>query len=362
MISAIYFDSHKGTLHPVELAVSDAAIKVLGSDLGKSYDTRATRLGEPFDGAPCVLDFADGSRCEVHDAEAKGALLAALQFKKSFVMRWQDRWLGALAAIVVMLAALFSAWHWGIPWAAERVATYIPIEWEQRLGDEALKGLDKQMFEPTKLNQEDQSQAQAVFQKIRPDATRMPLRLVFRRSDLAGPNAFALPNGTIVVTDAMMYLLAQDDELKGESAERLAGVLAHEIGHVQARHSLKNIVGSSMVGVLSWALFGDFSTVAAGAPALLLRLEYSRAMETEADDYAAGLLRQRNIEPARLAELFELLASDHKRKSGVNLPAWMRPVTDYLSTHPANEERTARLRGKVQARSSSRPAPNSGSD
>ncbi len=349
MISAIYFDSLQGTLHPVELGVTSAAITVSGSNIAKSYDTRSARLGEPFDNAPCVLDFTDGSRCEVHDATAKSALLGALQFKKSLVLRWQDRWLGALAAIIVMLAALLSAWHWGIPWAAERVAAHIPLEWEQRLGDEALKGLDKEMFEPTKLNQQDQLQAQAVFQKILPDATRMPLRLVFRRSLLAGPNAFALPNGTIVVTDAMMFLIAGEDELKGESGERLAGVLAHEIGHVQGRHGLKNIIGSSMAGVLSWALFGDFSAVAAGAPALLVQLEYSRAMETEADDYAAGLLRQRNIEPARLAELFDLLASDYKRKAGVEMPGWLRQITDYLSTHPATAERMARLRRNAQA-------------
>ena len=350
MISAIYFDSLRGTLHPVELGVSPTAITVSGPDLAKRYDRRSTRLGEPFISAPCVLDFADGSRCEVHDAAAKTALLAAMQFKKSLVMRWQDRWLGALAAVVVMLAALLSAWHWGIPWAADRVASYIPLEWEQRLGDEALKGLDMEMFEPSKLNPQDQAQAQAVFQKILPSTTRMPLRLVFRRATLAGPNAFALPNGTIVVTDAMMFLVTEeDDALKAEGAERFAGVLAHEIGHVQGRHGLKSIVGSSIVGALSWTLFGDFSAVVAGAPALLLRLEYSRAMETEADDFAAGLLRQRNIAPARLAELFDLLAKDYKRKAGTDMPAWMRPVTDYLSTHPATEERMARLRRHAQS-------------
>lgn len=349
MISANYFDSLQGTLHPVELGVGPAAITVSGAGLARHYDTRAARLGEPFDGAPCVLDFADGSRCEVHDAAAKAALLAAMQFKKSWVMRWQDRWVGALVAIVVMVAALLSAWHWGIPWAADRIAAYIPLEWEQRLGDEALKGIDKELFEPTKLNRRSQLQAQAVFQKVQPDATRMPLRLDFRHSLLAGANAFALPNGTIIVTDAMISLVEEDGELTPEAAERLAGVLAHEIGHVQRRHGLKSVVGSSIVGALSWTLFGDFSAVAAGAPALLVQLEYSRAMETEADDYAAELLRQRNIAPARLAELFDMMAKDYKRNAGIDLPAWMRPVTDYLSTHPATEERMARLRRHAQS-------------
>lgn len=345
MIAAYYFDGSTGTRYPVELGIDGGAINVLGPDTVRHFPRRSARLGEPFEHAPCVLDFDDGSRCEVHDPAAKSALLSVLYYQKSFVERCQDRWWGALLAIVVMLSTLFFAYYWGIPWAAEYISRRIPVEWEKKIGDTALAGLDQQFFQPSQLSNERRQQAQEIFTKLVPHDTRMPMRLVFRASKLAGPNAFALPNGTIVVTDAMVdHITGMGSELTGRLADELAGVLAHEIGHVQGRHSLKSLVRASVTGALSWTLFGDFSAVAAGAPAILLRLQYSRAMETDADDYAARLLKSHGISPTCLAELFESLEKDSRRSMNAQGPSWLRSATDYLSTHPSSQERMARLR------------------
>ncbi|HJW56634.1 MAG TPA: M48 family metallopeptidase [Burkholderiaceae bacterium] len=349
MIAAYYFDGSTGKRHPAELNIGGGTIRVLGADMDRSYGSRSAYLAEPFERAHCVLGFADGSRCEVHDPVAKIALLSALHYRKSFVERCQDRWWGALLAIVVMLLTLFSIYHWGIPWAADRIAQQIPLEWERKIGDTALTGLDQQFFQPSQLIDERQQEAQEIFTKLIPRNTRMPMRLVFRASKLAGPNAFALPNGTIVVTDAMVdHITGVGSGLTGGLADELAGVLAHEIGHVQGRHSLKKLAQTSITGALSWALFGDFSAVAAGAPTILLRLQYSRAMETEADDYAAAVLKLHGISPVCLAELFDSLEKGSRRSPNALGPNWLRRATDYLSTHPSNQERMARLRRAVQ--------------
>lgn len=348
MIAANYFDGHDGRLHWVDLSVSQDGIEVIGESFTRSFRFKSVQLGETFADAPCVLDFADGSRCEVHAPAAKQAFLNAFGYRKSLVVKWQEHWPGALLAIMIMLLGLFAANYWGVPLAADRIAGYIPFELEKSLGDEALAGLDQQLFEPTGLSDQRMQQAQDIFRKIAPSNPRMPLKLVFRAAKLAGPNAFALPNGTIVLTDAMVHHIAGDGrqggDLIGDRAHRLAGVLAHEIGHVQAGHGLRKLVAASLFGVLSWGLFGDFSAVAAGAPTLMLQLQYSRAMEAEADGYAADLLRQHGIAPKHLADLFESVEAGLKPNPQATLPSWMRKATDYLSTHPASEERIARLR------------------
>jgi len=345
MISATYFDGLSGTLYPVTMGIIGDAIHVLGQGIDKSIQTDSARLGEPFEHAPCVLDFSDGSRCEIGNPADRARLLAALNYKKSLIVRWQEKWLGALVAIIVMVCALCSAYYWGIPWAADRASNFVPIAWEKKLGDEVFVTLDKQLFEPTGLSDERVHEVENIFQHILPPSTRMPIHVVVRNSKSLGANALALPNGTIVVTDGMVNLISgADQDLNDVRAEQLSGVLAHEIGHIEHRHSLKNLMGKSFTGALSWAMFGDFSAVVAGAPALFLQLEYSRGMETEADDYAADLLRKNGISPVRLAEVFELMETSYKRQPAAELPRWMRSASDYLSTHPSSVKRMARLR------------------
>jgi Zn-dependent protease with chaperone function len=346
MIAAIYFDGISGKRHPVHVKVANDQIHVVGADVCCSVATNSARLGEPFAHAPCVVGLADGSRLEVHEPVARQSLLRALKFKESLVMRWQNKWLGALVAIIFMLCALFSAYYWGVPWAAARGSVYVPYEIEKKLGDQELAALDKGLFKPTELSAARQQRAQEIFQRIMPTSPRIPMTLVFRSSKVVGPNAFALPNGTIVVTDEMItHITGSGSELTGGLEDELAGVLAHEIGHVQGRHSVQMLIAGSIVGACTWTLFGDFSAVAAGAPAYILHLEYSRSMETAADDYAVTLLKQHHIPASRLAELFESLETlNASGKRALKLPNWMRVATGYMSTHPATEERIARLK------------------
>ena len=85
-----------------------------------------------------------------------------------------------------------------------------------------------------------------------------------------GANAFALPNGTIVVTDDLVKLAEHDDEL--------VAVLAHEIGHVVSRHALRRVLQDSGVMLLVAGITGDIvsiSSLAAALPTLLIEAKYS---------------------------------------------------------------------------------------
>jgi predicted Zn-dependent protease len=343
MISAHYFDGASARMHTVDLELLDGVFALAGGDIVKSYQYAQARMAEPFNQAPCVIDFADGSRCEVSDTHGKSALAAALGYRKSRVVRLQQHWYGALLALVLLAASVVGIVKWGIPALGERIVVALPASVDQRVGDEALRAMRGHFFQPTRLSDQRIAEVREIFRMIQPKTTRIPLNLKLVSMTGSLPNAFALPNGTILMNDQMiLHVLDGETELDDNMRAAIAGVLAHEIGHVQGRHSMRAIVRSSALALGSASLFGDFSAVVAGAPVLLMNMDYSRAMETAADEYAIALMDEAGMSAEPLADLFdsmELLAPGQS-----DIPKWMAQTTTYLRSHPATEERSARLR------------------
>jgi predicted Zn-dependent protease len=155
------------------------------------------------------------------------------------------------------------------------------------------------------------------------------IRLEFRHSELLGPNAFALPGGVVVMTDQLV-------ELAGSEEEILA-VLAHEIGHVEERHSLRQVLQSSGIALLAATVTADAATVStavAGLPVILAQTSYSRGFETVADEFAFDLLRRNSISPAVFADFMERLGADSQLNEDLS----------FLSTHPVTSDRIERAR------------------
>lgn len=346
MTSANYFDGHSARLTPVDLETRADGLRVTGGAIARDYGYAQARLAEPFATAPAMLYFADGAHCEVADRAGAAALAAALGYRNSFVMRWQQRWYAALAALVLLLACGGAFAVWGVPALAERIAAAIPPSLDARIGASAEAALEQKMLAPSRLSDERIAEVEHLLREIAPQHPRQPLRLLVRSAPRLGANALALPNGTIVVTDAMILrILANEPEFDDYRRAQLAGVLAHEIGHVQARHSVRVMARSSLTAAASAALFGDFSAVAAGVPAVLMNTQYSRAMETEADLFAMRLLRAHDLPTAPLADLFDALDDAQRADPEADLPRWMADKLAYVSSHPASDERSARLRG-----------------
>jgi Zn-dependent protease with chaperone function len=156
----------------------------------------------------------------------------------------------------------------------------------------------------------------------------LPLHLVFRRG--VGPNAFALPDGTVIVTDELV-------ELSEEPKEVLA-VLAHEIGHVHHRHSLRMALESSTVVLLVSAYFGDvtqLTTLSASLPGIYAQAHYSRDHETEADSFAMDYLKQNGIPARHFANALRKL----QKVSGPDPERGLQ----YLASHPPTSERIQRF-------------------
>jgi hypothetical protein len=106
MAFAIFFDGDNARLHRVDLQAVGGALTVRGDDFARIYLSTDGELAEPFAGAPAVLYLPDGARCEVACPRAHAALAEALGYRTPRVVRWQERWRAALAALALLAAML----------------------------------------------------------------------------------------------------------------------------------------------------------------------------------------------------------------------------------------------------------------
>lgn len=143
-------------------------------------------------------------------------------------------------------------------------------------------------------------------------------------------NAFALPGGFFYVNKGL--ILAADNEAE------LAGVMAHEIAHVAARHAMENQGKGTALnyGMLAGIIFGGpiASTVLQNAGGILgglTMLKFTRGAETEADNLGVQYLYASGYDPTAMATMFEKLASKNKKKPGT--------VAKLFSSHPQSLDR-----------------------
>jgi len=326
-VTAFYFDGKTSRRHRVRLSVDGDAATITG-DVERGCPLAQLRVSERSVHATRKVSYPDGAYLEIADRAAFDALLDATGHRDGVVVRLQQSWRGALAAVAGTVAVLVLGYWFVLPPAASLLAHALPVAIERRLGDGVLELLDKHVFAPSQLPLARRQQLSTRFERLLPPYPGTPPhRILFRKSRI-GPNAFALPSGDIVMTDEMVNLMQDDDALMG--------VLAHELGHLHERHLTRRIIQGSAVAASATLLFGDVSSVIAALPPLLLDLKYSRDAEREADDYAIAMLRYNGIAPEHLAEVFVRLD-----KIAGSMPA-------YLSSHPASRERIAHIRAAAR--------------
>lgn len=343
-IPAWYGDGRSARRHAVTLFRSAGFLRVVGEQVDASYPLAGLRMTEPFAHAPSMVWFDDGAHCEIA-ADHAPALAALLGARLSLVVRGQRQWRVALPSIALLVAVIAAGAVWGLPVAAGALTAMLPRGADLRIGEISRDALTRQgLLTPSAIGAAQQAAIAQVWQRMQPASPRMPMTLLVRAMPITfGPNALALPDGTVILNDAMVHkILGNSTDFGPTSAAALAGVLSHEIGHIEGRHSMRAVVRASLTTAFAAYLFGDFSAVAAGAPAILLGARHSRAMETEADDYAMAALRAHHVPLAPLADLFRLLDSDrpHEKPHA----GWFGNATGYLSSHPGSAERAARLR------------------
>jgi Zn-dependent protease with chaperone function len=335
-LPAILHDGRTSRPEPVTLRFcADGTLTVAGATETRSYPRDQVQVESRLGNAPRFVRLPDDSRCEVADNDTLDTILAnwSPQHAATWLHRLERSWRWALPALVLLLAAGWAAIRFGLPWAARHVAFAMPAGVTTALGDHTLAALDRTVFSATHLTAERQAELQGRFREfLRATGDDTAYRIEFRAGGRIGANAFALPSGTIVITDELVGLARDDREIYG--------VLAHECGHVRQRHILRSVLQNSAVFVMLALVTGDVSSATAfgGAlPSYLLKSKFSREFEAEADAHAAGMLRAAGLSPSLLADMLEHLAAAHHADGEEGM-------LDYLGSHPSTPERARALR------------------
>lgn len=339
MIAAHYFDGQSARRQPVMLMIHKGVVALSGDGVRRSIRLAVLSISEPLEHAPRLLRLPDGAVLESTDPELD-RLLRKNGYREPRIVKWQRNWALSLVALISLFVTLISAYQWGLPWAADTLAQHLPASIERKIGDAQLELLDDGYMEPSRLDAAQQQLLRTQFAAMKqPRGEKTAYRLEFRHSDI-GPNAFALPNGVIIMTDQLVALAGND--------HAVLAVLAHELGHVQRRHSLRRLLQALGVGVVINMLIGDVSSVLAAVPTFLLDQKYSRDFEREADQYAIDMMQANRLPLTPMADLFEKMAAEHDdpaiAQNGSKEPKREEELLDYLGSHPSDRERIARLK------------------
>lgn len=327
MIKAQYVDGRSTRVRTVDLSIDAAQLVIAGEGIERTEPLASVSFDERLGNAPRRIRLADGSFCEVRDHAGLRDLMKAAQLRDGWVDRAQRHVHWVLLSLVACVALIGATYRWGLPWAARMLAQRLPPAVGATLSTQTLKALDGGWLQPSGFDAKRQAALRSEFQALRmPDGSRAKWTLLFRRSPALGANAFTLPDGTIVLLDDLVTQL-NDDKLT-------MAVLAHEAGHAAGRHGLQLLLRSSAVGAFLAFYLGDFSQLLAAAPAALVQAKYSQALEWQADEYGAAVMRANGLSPALLADALQQLSKSHPNTSGIA----------YLTNHPPTNERMRRLR------------------
>jgi len=170
-----------------------------------------------------------------------------------------------------------------------------------------------------------------------PFAAQSPYRFSFHvLADPQTVNAFALPGGPVFITDGLLRRLRTEGEL--------ASVLGHEIGHVLARHSSERLAKEQLTqGLISAVIVGtgDYTSAQiAQVAGSMINMRYGRADELESDALGVRIAFEAGYDPRAMMGVMEVLA---KASGGSRQP-------EFASTHPAPENRQARIKEEIAKR------------
>jgi Zn-dependent protease with chaperone function len=323
--SAIYFDGLSSRRRAVSLGFGDvleinedgrAAAAWRYDDIRRADSPSGTlRLSCLTAPALARLEIRDAavaaqlsSRCARLDQDVPGRGVGA-------IVGWS---LAAAASIVAVVLV-------GVPLAADRLTPLVPQALERRLGDVAEAQL-RTVFSGKVCDNPAGSAAFIKLVNAVREAGSFEASVESAVLSSPIPNAFALPGGKVYLFGGLLA--------KADSADEIAGILAHELGHVRNRDGTRTLIHNGGTSFLIGLLFGDITGSGAliFASRSLVTASYSREAEQDADSFAISVMHRLGRSPKAMGELM-FRVTGKEADSGLTI----------LANHPLTEDRLARM-------------------
>lgn len=223
-----------------------------------------------------------------------------------------------IGLVLFILGAILAINFLVLPAIAERSVFLIPESYDRVIGD----AFFDQFIEIEDINEEQTELVQSFLEELKVGEGREFYVSVIESDQV---NAFALPNGEMVIYTGIID--------KMESYEELAALLGHETAHITNRHSIKMLCRNLASYLFISAVFSDINSimsVIADNANQLQSLSFSRELEHEADEVGIQMMIENDIDPDGMATMFRRLNS---KVEGY--------VPEFLSSHPVTDERIA---------------------
>jgi predicted Zn-dependent protease len=320
-VAGIFSDGRTATRHDVTVALNAHGLVIAGTtvapmnwplgdirvlDSDHATSLRMTRRSD------------DGPRLVIADPAFRQRLFARmpeLDPRHRRAHRTVALVLGSLGAAAGLGALLWL----GLPLAAKPIAALIPQSVEERIG---LRVLDLLVGGRSTCDAPDGEAALERLADTVAAGAAQPVDVFVQVVDNPMVNAFAAPGGYIVIFSGLLK--------KVESADEVAGVLAHEIGHVAHRHGMQALVRHFALSTVITVFTGNDWGVGSAAQ-LLAQFAYSREAESEADATGVEMLERAGLRADGLATFFARLEKEGGSSSFLR----------YVSSHPPSAERSA---------------------
>ncbi|MGB0909800.1 MAG: M48 family metallopeptidase [Nitrospirales bacterium] len=335
----VYYDGVTATPHRVTIQVRPSSMQIIarsGSQLSWEYqDVRQTQ--GKYSGEAVQFERGNGI-CETLAITDTKILNSLHQIAPDQVthfhnpIRRRQRLLMTIGAGIASIPLIWAVFTWGIPWISGPITTLIPLAWEEELGEFMVTKLapsDKQCTNPQIADS-----LETILATLSQSMNSNPYTFQIHVVDNPTVNALAAPGGHILVFRGLLK--------STQTAEEMAGVLAHEMQHILHRHGMRLMVQQASMGLLVGALSGDVSgimTFGLQAAHVLQTLSYNRDKEKQADEQGLDLLLRAGISPQGMLDFFQTLFAKSREENGT-IP---KSFSKYFTTHPSTDERIQRL-------------------
>ena len=354
-----YFDGQSSKPHSVEVRKQAAGIKIVGDDgaINKHW-LYVDISSESFaTGDKVLLSYGTfpHERLELNGAGARPILTLVgdqeSQVKSIYHLITQTGGVRlVVGGLVVLLTVLYTYAVHLSPWIGERAVALLPPSVEARAGQVMYNNMDLLVDKDA-----DKSLLLEEFYAACGFESPYDIRIDYATQDVV--NAFAIPGGQIVIYEGLIE--------STESWDELAALIAHELAHVNERHSFKQIARS----VSSYFLFAVLTGDVAGASSVVLdnatqvyQLSNNRAHETEADLVGLAYLRAAQIRPSAMYDLFTRLQSETQRleseiEDKTSYKVDIEASMEYFQTHPATSNRMDKIQSIIDTDTSYQYTP-----
>ena len=327
-IVAKLYSNESSQAKSVKVEFLDSGKVVISDDVEKVLSFDSLKISSRVGNTHRIITCEDGTVIHSHDNDKIDKAIKLHSNKSQLAFKLENSYKFAIISVVAIVGVVILYLTVGLDISAKFFAKNTPYSLKKTISQTTLHNLDKYLLTDSNLTKKRKDEITKMFKNLTDNSPKYKLH--FRKG--MGINAFALPDGEVVILDGLVKFADGDDDM-------IYGVLSHEKGHVELNHSMQLIAKSSLVGVLLGYFTGDISSSIGGIVGSVINAKFSREYESEADGYAKKLMISHNKDPKHLADFFIKIEKKYGHDTNSS-------ISNFWASHPSDKDRIKILLSK----------------